>query len=209
MRILRQCRRFADNLDYLLELTKHQPVEWFDYVDVVTDRDDESIIDWRSVVENIKRDGYATNEHGLLVNMQDHGIKASNCIEAVTTYVDYADGSHMSSYMLRKTVFSPFPCDKWGRLPLTLHQWSEIALPIINTRALWQWQHAVNYYAARNNIQLWDGFQYEQAVGWNLVLAKRIDQAANDKAHKWTGPIIYFLSATTSLQPQAKIGSPE
>lgn len=202
MRIMRNCRRFADNVLYVMDdLLQGEAVEWFDIRSAITDRDDEAIIDWRGVAENFKADGYATDDDGLLVNMQDHKLTASNRIEAVTIYVDrFADLEQR--YMLRKTVYSPFPCDTWGRLPLTMNQWAEIALPLIRSRALWQWQHALDLYAASNGVKLLEGFQFYSIVGWNLVLTKRVPAEQMEQVETWTGPIIYTLSATTSLRPK-------
>lgn len=209
MRVLRMCQRFDSNLAYILnDVTKYQSLPWFETADVITDRDDEAIIDWRGVVENTRTDGYLTDDSGLLVNMQDKSLQASNVIEAVTTYVDrIGDGINAHEYMLRKTVFSPFPCETWGRLPLTLHQWKVIAWNLVYSRALWQWEAALNEYAERNGLKLHNRFELEGLVGWNMVTTKRTGTDDTQEPQTWTGPIIYTLSANTVLNPQPKYGS--
>lgn len=201
-RIRRDCERLATNLELVMSLTYGYPMRWFPIEDVVTDRDDEAIIDWRAVAENQVIDGYATDDTGLLVNMQDDGIQASNRIEVVTVYTA-TDGGVVPGidYMLRKTIYCPFECPEWGSLPLTLHQWSIIALPLIKSRVQWQWTEALRWYAERNGITPCD-FEFSYNVGWNLVPPRKPAaqrRNSDQDAHIWTGPIIYFLSTNLSL----------
>lgn len=211
-RIRRHCLRFADNLLHLHHITNRQQMPWFPVDDVVTDRDDESIIDWRAVTENMVKNGYQTDDSGLLVNMQDEGITASNRIEAVLVYRRGDEEGNPQDYMIRKTLFSPFLCDEWGFLPLTIHQWSIIAMPMILTRSNWQWCEAVNAYARRNELP--DGYTLSYIVGWNLVTPRkpsrqRQREDAQDR-QVWTGHIIYSLATSTNFAPITTVdGFPE
>ena len=195
-RIRRDCHRFNNNLAWFLEQTDNQRMPWLPHEHVVTDTDDDSILDWRAVAETYKGDGLHPDEYGQLVNMQNPAITASNRIEAVTTYssddTGYASNAK-TYYMLRKTVHSPFPCDEWGTLPLSLHQWRIIAYNLIMSRVNWQWTEALRHYARRNNHSWWE-FEPDGLVGWNLVKPKQIH--LNQDTELWTGHIIYSASRT-------------
>lgn len=203
-RITRTCSRFHDNLQVLLDLTDEQPMPWFPIKDVVTDRDDEAIIDWRAVAERFKVDGYQVDGDGLLVNMQDPGINASNRIETVTVYSAHDDLVNRD-YMLRKTLYSPFPCETWGSLPLTLHQWRIIALVLSEVRARWQWEAALNDYASRNGLPA--GYRFSYIAGWNLVECRapfnrqqsRLARVADREPEIWTGTIMFRLATTANF----------
>ena len=196
-RLRRDCFKFAENINNLMDATSRARMPWFPVVDVITDRDDDAVIDWRAVAENRKADGYQVADDGLLVQMQDEGIKASNRIEAVVVYSADRHGGHRDFYMTRKTLFSPFACDNWVRAALTRHQWGIIALSMIESRVYWQWEAAVNEYAERHELP--GGYVYQYIVGWNMVPAirpsqqPRIDQ---EERPLWTGPIIYSLATT-------------
>lgn len=198
-RIMRACKRFVQNIAVVNSITGDSAVmPWLPADDVITDRDDDAIVDWRGVAENLKQNGYERDEDGLLVQMQDEGIRASNRIQAVTTYADWY-GDVCQEYMVRKALFSPFYCPEWGALPLTMTQWRIIALALIDTRVRWQWEEAVNVYAERNGIPIHDRFRFLSCVGWNLAApAKTPSQGA---VEQWTGHIIYTLAATASLNP--------
>lgn len=191
--IRRDCERLRDNLRLVLDFTERAQLDWFPTADAITDTDDEAIIDWRAVAER-KAGGYDVDEDGLLINMQDHGITASNRIEAVTVY-----NSGGADYMIRKTINCPFSCDVWGSLPLTLHQWRIIASVLIETRVLWQWTKAVNEYAALRDMKRLGEFTHAYTVGWNLVPPKKPLHNVRQERELWTGPIIYFLSTNLSL----------
>lgn len=205
-RILRTCLKFHDNLQVLLDLTDERSMPWLPTKDVVTDRDDEAIIDWRAVAEQFKVDGYQVDGDGLLIHMQDPGITASNRIEVVTVYSANDDMQHRD-YMLRKTIYSPFPCDRWGALPLTLHQWRIIALVLTETRARWQWEAALNEYASNNGLP--GGYRFAYIAGWNLVENRppfnrhqpHLVRVADNEPELWTGTIMYRLAITGSFSP--------
>lgn len=215
MRILRACDRFHDNIQVLLDLTEERSMPWFPTKDVVTDRDDEAIIDWRAVAERFKVDGYQIDGDGLLIHMQDPGITASNRIEVVTVYSAHDDLDNRD-YMLRKTVYSPFPCDRWGALPLTMHQWRIIALAISEARARWQWEAALNEYAEKNGLPA--GYRFAYIAGWNLVENRapfnrhqpHLVRVASNEPKLWTGTIMFRLATTGSFSPTTHSdGGPE
>lgn len=215
MRVLRDCIRFHDNIQVLLDWTDGRAMPWFPTKDVVTDRDDEAIIDWRAVVERYKVDGYQVDGDGLLIHMQDPGITASNRIQAVTVY-SAQDDLENRDYMLRKTLYSPFPCDKWGALPLTLHQWRIIALALTEARARWQWEAALNEYANNNGLPA--GYRFAYIAGWNLVEnaapfnrhQPHLVRVADHEPELWTGTIMFRLATTGNFsQTTRSNGGPE
>lgn len=207
-RIRRDCIRFSENINNLLDATSYRRMPWFPVQDVITDRDDDAVIDWRSVAENMRQDGYEIDNDGLLVQMQDAGIKASNRIECVVVYSADRDEGRRDFYMTRKNIFSPFPCPEWGYLPLTLHQWRQIALCLIESRVYWQWEAAVNHYAELRELPA--GYTYQYIVGWNLVQCATPSRQPTtlDKGEEplWTGHIIYTLATSGSFKPSMMSG---
>lgn len=104
-------------------------------------------------------------------------------------------------YMLRKTIHCPFECPEWGSLPLTLHQWRIIALPLIASRVRWQWTQALRWYAEQRAVEPTD-FTFSYNVGWNLVPPRKPSAQRRNSDQDttiWTGPIIYFLATNLSL----------
>lgn len=192
--ILRDCHKFAANITKLLEATDYQCFSWFPIEHVITERDDDHVQTWRSIAEYTKSDGYETDDSGLFVELQSEQLRVSNRIACVCMFRAERDAD-VDLYVTRKTIFSPFPCEEWGVLPLTLHQWRVIALPFIISRACWQWQAAVNWFAERHEVP--GGYVFQQVIGWNLEASIR--PAQQPTAHEvefWTGPIIYSLATT-------------
>lgn len=193
-RIRRTLEKLRDHIDHTIELTGSRELPWLPSHYVLTDTDDESVIDWRGMVET--RADYTADEDGLLVDLHDAGIKASNRIAAVTVYKAVDDEGLVSHYMIRKTLYSPLPCPEWGALPLTLPQWRIIALTLIFSRVLWQWGQAVRDYSGNDN------FIYQYTVGWNLVDTRPpfnknrkhiiyMGEKYDGEPDEWTGNIIY------------------
>lgn len=199
-RIRRALQSLNEHLTRALELTDYTELPWLPSHYVLTDRDDDSIVDWRGVAEHQK--SYNTDATGLLVDMHDHGIKATNNIAVVTTYKNEAD----QRYMIRKTVYSPLPCDTWNALPLTLTQWRIIAETLINTRICWQWPQAVRDYAGDQS------YEFDFTVGWNLNKPRKpftpnekhiiyMGEKYDGEPELWTGNIIYRLGTDAFSLP--------
>lgn len=210
-RIRRDCEKFSENINNLLEATGFRRMPWFPVADVITDRDDDAVIDWRGVVENTRTDGYEIDDDGLLVQMQDAGIRASNRIECVVVYSADRDDGLRDFYMTRKNIFNPFPCPEWGALPLTLHQWRLIALTLIESRVYWQWEASVNHYVKLRDMPA--GYEYQYIVGWNMVPCQRPSHQPttldSGEATLWTGHIIYSLATNGSFSQNLMNGYQE
>lgn len=201
-RIRRYLTKLKIHLLCVLELTSYQTLKWLPSKYVLTDRDDESVIDWRAVTENFR--SYDTDDFGLLVDLHDPGIKATNRIACVTVYK--SPGIDGAQYMIRKTLYSPLPCEAWGSLPLTLAQWKIIAFTLIETRVRWQWERAVQDYTGLDTIK------YAYTVGWNLSECRKpfdpqqkhiiyMGEKYDEEPAVWTGNIIYKLGINGFLNP--------
>ncbi len=202
-RYTRACKRFAENIELVMRETEFRPMPWHPYEHVVTDRDDDHIDVWRNLVER-EEDGYDRADDGRLLKFNrdtQNKIYSTNCIEAVMVFTAHRDIGE-DSYMLKKRLYSPFKCDNWGRAPLNLSQWSIIAIPYILSRALWQYEKAVNWYVERNDLMA--GYSYDYIVGWYLDRATRPSQQKYPEGYVkpiWTGPTIYSLATNSSFKP--------
>lgn len=148
MDIGEQIRLFLDN-------TQFQPCKgWLPYEHVITPKDE----DWLPDLYRLYSDKGAKDEFGMLLDWHDPGIRASNRIAVVSWYKNDSGGE----FLMQKNLYSPLPCDAWGRLPLTLHQWQIIAPPLILSTQLWQWLPAVRHYFGDDTFTI-GGF-----MGWHL-----------------------------------------
>ena len=199
-RIRLRCERFRDNIIMLLEETRYQPMPWFPSAHVITDNDDTHIAHWRSIMER-KDKPYESDESGLLVNLQDPAIRMTNRIDAVITFEQKVKpaGAQWGSFMIRKSIYSPLPCPKWGRLPLSIHQWRIIAGPLVHAMALWQYTNAV--IEANKRVELPHDYVLHLLVGWNMVESQKpSNEPRIGEREIWTGPIIFSLATESCLK---------
>lgn len=188
-KIRRTLQRLADHLTQWLDLTDYEAQQHFIIRDVITDRDD----DWQlDIAAHLERRGAEVDDYGRLVAFTDSTIKASNRITCITWY----DNDQGGGYILQKNIYSPLPCPDWGALPLTPQQWCIVARPMIFTRQLWQWVHAVRDYT--ND----DSFQPAGIAGWYLHDTGKpfnkhspgiiyMGERKEGEPEHWTGTIIF------------------
>lgn len=193
-RIISALKKISSVIEHWLQTTEYRYMQWLPHKHVITAQDDDRMRDFYADYS----EDLAIDETGYMKQFHDPGIKATNKIVAVTYYVNATGGE----FLLAKGVFSPLPCNTWGRLPLTLSQWKLIAGALVVMHQLWQWVHAVRDYT--ND----DSFEVGGFMGWhltetvkasnladmknsgNLVDARSEDDQAKD-ADGWIGHTIY------------------
>lgn len=188
-KIRRVLRRLATHLTQWLELTDYEAQQHFISRNVITDRDD----DWQQdIAGHLQHAGADTDEYARLVKFDDPSIKASNRITCITWY----DNEQGGGYLIQKNIYSPLPCSDWGALPLSPAQWCIIARPMIFTRQLWQWVHAVREYTGDPT------FQPAGIAGWYMNDASKpfdkdapgviyMGERRDGEPEHWTGTTIY------------------
>jgi len=198
MRIRRTLHKIKERIDHWLQVTEFQPMKgWLPFEDIVTAQDDDYLRDFYAAYTEEGE----VDEDGYLLQFHDAGIKATNRITCVTWYLNKTGGE----FLLAKNLYSPLPCDEWGRAPLNLTHWRIIAPQLIVSTQLWQWLHAVRSYLDDDSFEI-GGF-----MGWHLQECNKVTSQAELRsgpgymfdservgaeeqmrdAHGWTGHIIY------------------
>lgn len=159
-------------LDSWLRRTDYKPMKgWLPFEHVVTAKDDDYLRDLYAAY-NAKSD---VDDDGMLLDWHDPGIRSTNRILCVTWYRNDSGGE----FLLAKNLYSPLPCERWGRLPLNLYQWRIIAPELIYSTQLWQWVHAVRHYLDDDTFEI-GGF-----MGWHLQECNRV--TSRDKLRNGPG----------------------
>lgn len=154
-RINRALTRIVHRIRTHMELSNYTAQHWLPSEGVVHGKDDEYQTDLHAQVKEGKN---ILDSHGYMTGWHDPGIKATNRIVAVSWYTNEDE----QSFIIKKPVLSPLPCEQWGRLPITLAQWRACAMTIIESEQLWRWLHAVRYYTDD------DSFKPAGIAGWHL-----------------------------------------
>lgn len=196
-RITRALEALATRIAFHLEKSDFADNRWLPSENVITEKDDE----WQYDLHMQYLEKYNVDEIGYLQDWHDAGIKATNRISAITWY----ENEHDAGFLIKKSVYCPLSCDRWGRLPITLKQWRIIAPMLIESSMHWQWVHAVRHYAEDPT------FMCGNVVGWHLeltnavttvqklkdsddgyVLDFRSEEEQQQDAEGWTGRNIYL-----------------
>lgn len=128
---------------------------------------------------------------GYLVSFHDPGRKASNRIEVASVYT-----SARNEYLfLQKGIHCPLPCERWGRLPITLAQWAILADSAIVQHLFWQWLPALHLALSD------DSWQLHKVCGWYLTDTAFASSYAAMKAST-TGHLIDMRSSEEQLKDE-------
>lgn len=160
-RITRTLEQIAARIAFWLDTTNERPMQWLYFHDTITERDDEMQYD----IEADFLADYEIDDIGYMLHFHDSGIKATNTIQCISWYESEASGKRM---LISKKIFSPLPCETWGKLPITITQWRKVATVMIDSHCLWKWVHAVREYQSDNTIKLGG------VMGWYLQPTQRV-----------------------------------
>lgn len=159
-RVLRALLQVAARIRWHLEYSDYAAQPWLPFDSVVNSNDDQ----WqRDLYAQVQEGSYRIDDHGHMLDFSDQDIRATNRIVAVSWYTN----EQQQSFIIKKPVLSPLPCDQWGRLPATLRQWERVASTYVEAEQLWRWVHAVRQYT--------DDETFEPAgiAGWHMELAQQ------------------------------------
>ena len=206
-RICRALNAIDARVRFYLNETEYSDRKWLPSEGVVHESDDE----WQyDLYAQLQPGSYHLDDDGYMSDWHDSGIKATNRIVAVTWY----DNKQGDGFIIKKPVLCPLPCERWGRLPITLAQWRLIAMSLIESEQLWRWVHAVRNYTEKPDfkpagIAGWH-FEPTQAVvshkklaeeGKGFIIDMRSQEERNQDAAGWTGQNLYLdITAGFSLE---------
>jgi len=198
-RITRTLDLIASRISANLVATDYANNEWLPYQGCVHERDDEWQLD---LYAQVHPEDHHPEDDGHMPNWTDPGIRATNRIMAVTWYDDPIDGD---SFIIKKPVLCPLPCERWGRLPITLAQWRRIAMVMIESERRWRWVHAVRYYTDNKNMVPGGiaGWHLETtqpitsmtklaAEGKGYIIDMRSQEERDQDTNAWTGRNLYL-----------------
>ena len=173
MRVRRALDGIKEVLTYWLNETKdHQP-KWMPYKGSITDKAEDHYY-----LAKAFYDESTIDEFGYLNKFHQPEQKATNIITVATWYTNNID----RNFYVVKTIHSPIPCSKWGRMPLSRKFWNVVVLELMNAHQQWQWIHAVREWTDD------DTFQPVGIVGWHMEQAQRVYIGAEAPC---TGQVIY------------------
>ncbi len=174
MRIKRTLEAINERLEYWLLMTEYKDLQWYPFANLISEKDEDYFYTMESVISDSE-----ITDTGLILDMDNSAIKATNRIEVVTWYENQIE----RGFFMVRSLHSPLPCSYRGRLPLSRSQWNIVAANLVASRCMWQWVHSVRDYTEDETFNLGG------ILGWYPVKNFKIETLGPETT--CTGEMIY------------------